>query len=688
MIAIDTETKLIRRGHAVPELVCVSEAGKKGSHLHHRLDPDLEERVIEILKGKVVGHNLAYDLAVLCAWRQSLFPHVFDAAFGMRLGDTKINEKLWFLSTAGDLETYNGEKLRFSLNDLGLRYGKRDRSEEKSGDDVWRLRYGELIDTPLSEWPEAATHYALEDAEETLDIYQAQVAKRKKSGPGSMNTAAFQTAVDFCLMLYTARGIITDRERVERLDEHLGKLLSPEHNKEMIEAKIVTPPLPRRPHALGHKDHVEGCDRKKCSCPVKMVDASPQKANMGPLRNRIEAACAVHGIQVRYTDKGNISTEREFLELFEELDPVLTQYSEYKRHEKLRSTYISHMREGIVYPAYDILKETGRTSALMHRLLPSIQIQNQPRLAGDMSIRECLVPRPGYWFLFCDINSMELCTFAQRCKDLGFESRMLRIINSGIDPHAYLGAQIASMFDDSFGQRCMDRRAVTTEEIFEEFSAWKEEAPDRWKHFRTFAKPTNLGYPGGLGPDTFITYAWGTFRVRVTRDEAVRLKDLWFKTFPEAVHYLDWVNRQGDPEHFGSYCYYSPKGMYRANTTYCSTANGFALQTPGAEGSKSGAALVARECYDTTQRSVLLPCFPIAFIHDEVGLEVPARYEVARPAAKRVEELMVIGMRSVLPDVEVRASATLMDRWYKDADPLYDGQGQLILWTSEQRKDS
>lgn len=673
--AIDTETKLIRRGKVAPELVCLTEAcvGSKKIWLHS--DPKLRGRVKEILKGRTVGHNLAYDLSVLCSWDPDLFPAVFEAAFGLRLEDTAINDKLHLISTIGETKSS-----RFSLNDVGGRWGQDDRSAEKEGAGIWRLRYGELINTPLPEWPDDATDYALDDAVETFDIWERQMAARKTDGPGSMNTRAFQTAVSFALQLFFCRGMFTDQERVEKFAAELEDFLSPANNQEMIKAGIMTPPQPARPWKNGSKDHLDECDKKECDCPPKMKKPEPAHTKQKPLAERIKAACATHSIPMQYAEKGAISTSRDFLYQFEELDPVLTQYSEYKRHEKLMSTYLAHMREGIVYPCYDILKETGRTSAYMDKLVPSIQIQNQPRLSGDMSIRECLVPRPGYWFLFCDISSMELCTFAQRCLDLGFHSRMAEIINKGIDAHAYLGAQIASLLDESFGQLCMDKRAVTTDEIYDLFMDWKSYNPKRWKYFRTFAKPTNLGYPGGLGPDTFITYAWGTFRVRVTRDLAVRLRDLWFKTFPEATRYFDWVNRQGDPDHFGSFCYTSPKGMYRANTTFCSTANGFGLQTPGAEGAKTGAALVARECYDVTQKSVLITSFPVAFIHDEVGLEVPANYEIARPAAKRTSELMVTGMKSVLPDIDVKAQSALMDRWYKEAEPTFNDQGELVLW--------
>lgn len=48
------------------------------------------------------------------------------------------------------------------------------------GPDSWRLRYGELIDVPLAEWPEEAVRYALQDAPKTLAPWLSQCSRPER----------------------------------------------------------------------------------------------------------------------------------------------------------------------------------------------------------------------------------------------------------------------------------------------------------------------------------------------------------------------------------------------------------------------------------------------------------------------------------------------------------------------------
>ena len=49
--------------------------------------------------------------------------------------------------------------------------------------DSWRLRYGELIDVPIGEWPEEAIEYPKKDADATLRIALAQRQLAKELAP-------------------------------------------------------------------------------------------------------------------------------------------------------------------------------------------------------------------------------------------------------------------------------------------------------------------------------------------------------------------------------------------------------------------------------------------------------------------------------------------------------------------------
>ena len=51
---------------------------------------------------------------------------------------------------------------------------------------------------------------------------------------------------------------------------------------------------------------------------------------------------------------------------------------------------------------------------------------------------------------------------------------------------------------------------------------------------------------------------------------------------------------------------------------------------------------------------------------------------------------MVKTMQEYIPDVPIEAEPALMRRWYKDAAPVYDDSGKLLVWESpdERRKSS
>jgi hypothetical protein len=70
----------------------------------------------------------------------------------------------------------------------------------------------------------------------------------------------------------------------------------------------------------------------------------------------------------------------------------------------------------------------------------------------------------------------------------------------------------------------------------------------------------------------------------------------------------------------------------------------------------------------------------VNFVHDEVLVEVPAGDDL-REHAQRVRQLMVEGMKEVVPDVRVDVEYAACDRWYKRAKPVTGADGwSLELW--------
>lgn len=70
----------------------------------------------------------------------------------------------------------------------------------------------------------------------------------------------------------------------------------------------------------------------------------------------------------------------------------------------------------------------------------------------------------------------------------------------------------------------------------------------------------------------------------------------------------------------------------------------------------------------------------IAFIHDEVLIELPVDCDHGEEARK-IDQIMCGAMESLTGTVPIQCEYALMDRWSKDAEALYDVDGNLICWS-------
>lgn len=706
VFAIDTETTLMGPGAVCPKLICMSIAGTDPTH----------ERTVTSIYGNdqggkddmyvllwnlltddevvLVFHNAAFDLTVLAMEFQTFIPLIFTKLYKGLITDTKIREKLLNLSTHGRLDMLqapdgSSTPIKYSLATLVMAYLGHDRSAEKSGEaDTWRMNYEQFDGVPTSQYPAGAIEYACQDASDTLEVYHAQAERiRGASGPGSVATEGFQTAVDFALRLMTCWGIQIDQEARQEVADACAAELVPEKLNLLIETGILTPAQPEAPYANGAKN--------KDGTP-KMKKAQPEKTSKKLLQAHVEQVSEAHGIEPKRTDpternpEGQISTDSEVLSLLAPLDPVIAQYAHRQKTVKLVTSYLPAL-EGAdtVHPEFDVLKETGRTSSYGGNLYPSVNIQQV-----DPRVRKCYVARPGHVLCSVDYQAIELAAFGQRCFELFGYSVHRDRINQGVDLHAYLGSQLALRMSDRGAALNIDDPL----EVYQWFLAFKETDPDFFKHWRKFAKPTGLGLPGGMGVTTFRTMARVSYGVDIDEETAQPMKDVWHETYPETVEYFRFVNtdlvdhaNSGVDQETGDrdtrYAYESPLGMYRAGATYCAAANGYGLQTATAEGAKSAVFELARACYDETEHSVLFGCRPVAFIHDEIIVEIPETdAQTVHDQAQAISDIMVASMSRILPDVTIRAEPALMRRWDKRAEAAFDEDGRLTVWTPPEEK--
>ena len=630
IIAFDTETHLIKPGCVAPKLVCLTTYDGEAEDIllrheaiewfrHALLDP----------QAILVGHNVSFDLGVMAAEDESLIPLIFEAIDEGRVKDTRIREQLLLLAQGRLTFDYVTRKpAKFNLAQVVFNHFKEDLSASKDGDDIWRLRYHELDGVPLESWPQEALLYALDDAKWTYKVYQSQAEPFEwegvpYAGRDGVTNEDEQMKAAWGLHLITLWGIRTDPHKVKALEEELAPRV------EKLQKMLLD----------------EGLMKER-----KVKGETKRSKNMAAIRERVEAAYKKKGLDAPLTEKGAISTARQVLK--DSGDELLAELGSETNAEKLLTTYIPVLKQGTTHPlnpSYALLKESGRTSSFKPN------IQNVPRMGG---IREAYVPREGTVFIACDYSTLELCALSQVCLDLFSESEMAKAINKGRDLHLAVAASILGITYEAAKRR-------------------RKEGDEKVKEARQLAKALNFGFPGGMGAASFSAFARASYSVEIEEDAATYLKEDWLATWPEMRQFFRHVSNLSSMgndftvEQLRS-------GRLRGGTNYCAGCNTY-FQGLAADGAKNAIWEVAKECY-VTEESPLFGCRPVAFIHDELLVEVPEGIEERTAAANRLAQVMVDAMTIYIPDVRIEAEPAAMRRWYKGAEEVRDEEGKLLCW--------
>ena len=342
-------------------------------------------------------------------------------------------------------------------------------------------------------------------------------------------------------------------------------------------------------------------ERSRLVRPDKTRDTKEAKA-------RMIATCEVAGRPVPRTDTGRVALNKDACADYG--DGLLRLYSEYSQSATLMAR-VEDFEQGHDLPlqsSFDSLLETGRTSS--YKPAPPLvgqQAQNMPRKVGA---RECLVPRPGRVFISADLPNAELRSLSQFNIDLQGRSIMAEKLNAGEDLHQWFGDVIGGTRQD--------------------------------------AKPCNFGFPGGLGPDTFMVFAWGMYRRRFTRDQCVRYKHLWLVAFPEMPGFFQYINRQiGSRSH--ALVRHHRSGRWRNRVPYCAACN-TQFQELTATAAADGLCEAQRRAY-TAKASALYGCRTVLYTHDELVMEAPI--DQAHDAALELSQVMAWRFNFWHPDVRV-----------------------------------
>lgn len=675
---VDTEGWLIQPGRCAPDLVCTSICPPTGiPEIYDRAESVEPVQALALDdKALLVLHNAPHDMGTFIQADILTFAKVFSMYERERIADTLIWQKLWMIKCGwADYDPKMNQKPpRYSLDNV-TQYWLEEHISGKYGDDSWRLRYHELADVPIEQWPQEAKNYALYDSTYPKRVWEVMTSKE-----GVLPDFWRQMNYAWALHLFHSRGLRTQEAVVREVELNVVNHID----------DVVGQLLERGIYRLGGTKAAP-----KATLNTKIVMDKVEK-----YFESIGEPCPRTPPSTKFPN-GQVKKDKEILEMVDG-DEDIKLLLEVGNDMKLQSTYLNWALVGTEWPvcaSYDSLKETGRSSAY------DPNIQNQPRKGG---IRECYVPREGYIFVDCDYNIAELRSLSQVLINMYGYSQMAETIKAadirghGYDIHCLMAAAIMGISLDEFAPRFIKGDKIC-------------------KEMRQLAKAINFGVPGGLGAKTLVTYAWVSFQVRMTPDEAKEYIALYKRTFPEMERYFTDIGAQtGFGGKFDMIQHGS--GRIRGQVGFCDGANGN-FQALTADGAKMACWYVAKECYtgipystscedaleayaasdapsyhdwvmslpecpadsvgspvggDAMMRSPLYGSFPVWFIHDEIGLESP--FHLARGAAKRLSTCMVEAMELFTPDVKSIAEADMRRRWYKAAEAEYE-DGELVPWT-------
>ncbi len=717
VIAFDTETDLIRPGRLAPPMTCMTwqEAVdfNPADDAHTLTEPQicLHTDAYPLLRAwlldpevVLVGHNVAFDMGVICAEWPDLIPLVFAAYEADRITDTMLREKLLDIADGRyrgfyDEETSKWIKLAYSLADCVRRHTGQPFKKEG-----FRMFYAPFRGVPLEQWtdfasdlqyragywlggapdadlddlcasfgdaekfrkevagmiaarPEEAKSYPLDDASGTMSVFLPQEVHASEYLADQWRQA--RTA--WCKHLTSAHGLRTAAPRVASLQ------LMTERSCKELEEELVRSGLVRsdgtRDTKLAKQKMLEACGWQWDAGAGKYEPIRCTKHDDCREHPQIGLACGEESaLPLRLTDSGEPSLDSDACKATG--NALMKKYAGLTSLKTVLNKDVPALAKAVIYPIHTRfdLAETGRTTS------SNPNVMNWRKLPG---IRECFTPRPGRVYVQADYSTLELCALAQVCLDLFGHSKLAEMLNAGIDPHSLFASVVLGWLYEETHRAAKDKGHVKHKEA---------------ENARNVGKAFNFGAPGGLGMKrkrngdeaTLIVFARKTYGIEISHEDLLDYAKTWHETFPEMLEYFAYVTSLKGQD--GSITLRQVRSnRVRGGALFTSACNSF-FQGLGADATAGAYWLIAKACYvDTT--SPLFGSRIVNYVHDEWIIESPE--ECAAECAEELSRLMVLGASVWMPDIKLAAEPCLMRVWSKDAKTLRDASGRLVVWEPE-----
>ncbi len=661
-----------------------------------------------------VLHNAPFDLAVIHAVAPAL--DIYGWVDRHQVWDTLLLHRLLTLGTVGHTARGSGQSTleTCATQYLGVELSKT--VQDSVGLDV-RLSYSKWLNRPPHEIEAVYLDYLGKDVLATFWIFH-EVIRRLHELLLNSNQVWGHVSVDWLSSQVNRFGYQTHHIQIQA-----AIVL-----REIKANGLWIDQGQREQHAAQLSEVANECRTELRGCGYLPGQPGSGKALQEILR-RLERNHPE--FQFPKTATGKFVTKQEVLEDLATVEPFITALLQYKSIEKLQSTFLNKMAKPCVHPSFDPLMVSGRTSSF-----GEINAQNLPR---DDRIRSCFTASPGHVLIDADYATVEMATLAQSVlSQFGLPSAMAAAINAGQDLHMLVAACVTGKTEaevsrderqkakpinfgkpGGMGNGGLQRYAkasygvdLAESEVEALTRAWFALFPEM-EHF--LQHDGNLGESiaqfFGLTPRSFYEQS-GNRRFldhpdNYGREEMPHAIMGWM--FRKVLHEAGPKTRRGDDygTDFIEYCWHraqscidllnessrndiglrqpSPKlawdiqrrvdrhscftlsGRLRANASFCARHNTI-FQGLAADGAKLALWRLWRAGYRI-----------VNFIHDEVLIEVPEDSDLGQHA-ETIRQIMIDGMRQVVPDVRIEVEYAACRRWYKAAVAVRDRDGRLLAW--------
>jgi len=660
-------------------------------------------------------HNAPFDLRVVD--RVSKTADVYGLVERDLVWDTQILYRLFLLATEG--HTATGKDQKSSLDHCVKEFLNCELPKnlvDSNGNQV-RLSYGKFLGEPPQKIPAVYLEYLAKDVVATYSVFRRlfpkinEVLSRSKEAWGYVSpewlesqrkqwgplTHHIQLKASIVLNEISAAGLRIDSGRVNQLIPELEQAL------DQLGCRL-----------RGHGLLPEG--------------AGSQKALQGIMRRLERENPELHFPR---TPSGKYATSKESLEELHGVEFV-DDFLKYKAVGQLMSSFLSKLKSDRVYPSFGVLQKTGRTSSF-----GELNAQNLPR---DPRIRGCFIPSEGHVFINADYQTVEMATLAQALiRQFGLPSKMADAINAGLDLHELVAKEVAGQIGKEYqpadrqkakpinfgkpggmGDEGLRRYAkssygveLTEEDVVALTRTWFQLFPEM---------ETYLEGDSDLGLQIAKIFNLTPFQHKLhtssnsfsfdmhTNDELHRPNPIMGWMFRKTLSSEKPETNQGKPYSPSDIEFFWSKALEKAELF--STKEKALLQAsrPSIELSKAIQRLADQApCFTATGRlrnragycarhntlfqglasdGAKLAMWKlwragyriVNFIHDEFLIEVPEDSNL-KEHAERIEQLMVEGMRLVVPDVAIRVEYSASDRWSKSAKKKVDRKGRLLVYS-------